>query len=281
MRRGLIACALAAAALSTAACGAGSAGNALQSVASAATKTAGVQTERFHMDLAETVGPIGPLHITADGAADNATASVDATVNLSSVAPLAAAGTSGSSSAWQAHLILDGSGSSPMLYVSLPVLQPRLQGKTWLKADVGKLAANAGVDLGRLLRTVESQDPAKALQLLQSVGTVSKSGTATLDGVDTTEYSGTIDVQKAAAALGPAESKLLAQSKVTSIPVEVWIGSDGLVRRMHTTLSASAHGMQAVSDLTLSLSDFGTPVTITPPPASQTLDITQLKGAGA
>lgn len=280
MRRALIACAIAAAALTTAACGAGSAGNALQSVASAATKTAGVHTEKFHLDLAETVGPIGPLHVTADGSADNATKSVDMTMNLSSVASLAG-GTSGSSSAWQAHVILDGSGSSPILYVSLPVLQPRLQGKTWLKADIGKLAANAGVDLGQLLQTVGNEDPTKALQLLQSVGTVSKVGTATVDGVDTTEYSGTIDVQKAAAALGPAESKLLGQSKITSIPVEVWIGGDGLVRRMHTTLTASAHGTQTVSDLTLDLSDFGTQVTITPPPAGQTLDITQLKGAKA
>lgn len=280
MRRGLIACAIAAAALTTAACGAGGAGNALQSVASAATKTAGVQTEKFHLDLAETVGPIGPLHITADGAADNATKSVEATMNLSSVAALAG-GTSGSSSAWQAQVILDGSGSSPILYLSLPALQSRLQGKTWLKADVGKLAANAGINLGQLLQTAGNEDPTKALQLLQSVGTVSKVGTATVDGVDTTEYSGTIDVHKAAAALGQAESKLLAGSQVTSIPVDVWIGSDGLVRRMHTTLSASTHGMQTVSDLTLDLGDFGTQVTITPPPADQTLDVTQLKGAKA
>lgn len=280
MRRALIACALAAAALSTAACGAGSAGNALQSVASAATKTAGIHTEKFHLDLAETVGPVGPLHVTADGSADNSTASVDATMNLSSVAALAG-GTGGSSSEWQAHVILDGSGPSPILYLSLPALQPRLQGKTWLEADVGKLAANAGVDLGRLLETVGNEDPTKALQLLQSVGSVSKVGTATVDGVGTTEYSGTIDVQKAVAALGPAGSKLLGQSKVATIPVDVWIGGDGLVRRMHTTLSASVHGMQTVSDLTLDLSDFGTQVTITPPPAGQTLDITQLKGAKA
>jgi hypothetical protein len=276
MRRGLTVCALVGVSLATAACGGGAA-NALQSVASAASKTAGTQSAKFHMDVSETVGPIGPLHFSADGASDNTTHSADMTMDLSSIASLVGS-QAGNPDQWKAHVILDGSGSSPILYMQLPALDKYLNGKTWMKADLAALAQKAGVDLGQLLQQAGSQDPTKALQMLESVGNVSKAGTATIDGVDTTEYSGTIDVQKAAAALGPEVEKVLAQSSITTIPVDVWIGSDGLVRRMHDTISYTENGMQATTDLTLDLTDFGTQVTVTPPPADQTVDVSTLKG---
>ena len=277
MRRGLIIGALAAVSLATAACG-GGATNALQSVASAASKTAGVQTVKFHMDLAETLGPIGPLEFTADGASDNTTHSADMTMDLSSIASLAGS-QAGSPDQWNAHVVLDGGGASPLLYMQLPALDKYLNGKTWVKADLGALAQERGIDLNQLFQAAGNEDPTKALQMLQSVGNVSKVGTATIDGVDTTEYSGTIDVQKAAAALGPGYEKLLSGSKVTSIPVDVWIGSDGLVRRLHENLSYDVNGTQATTDLTMNLTDFGAPVTVTTPPADQVIDLSQLKGA--
>jgi LppX_LprAFG lipoprotein len=273
MRRGLIICALAAAALLTAACG-GGAGNALQSVASAATKTAGTQSAKFHMDLAETVGPVGPLHFTADGVSDNASHSADMTMDLSSIATLA--GQAGSPDQWKAHLILDGSGASPVLYLQLPAIDKYLNGKTWVKADIGALAKQAGTSITQLLQTAGSQDPTKALQMLESIGNVTKVGTATIDGVDTTEYSGTVDVKKVASLLG-AQAKALDRAKISSIPIDVWIGSDGLVRRLHEHL---AYG-QTTTDLTVDLSDFGVQTSIQAPPADQTVDVSTLKGIGA
>jgi hypothetical protein len=277
MRRGLIISALAAVALATAACGGGAA-NALQSVASAASKTAGVQTVKFHMDVSVTIGPLGPFTFTADGASDNATHSADMTMDLSSIASLAGS-QAGSADQWNAHVVLDGGGASPLLYMQLPALDKYLNGKTWVKADLGALAQERGIDLNQLFQAAGNEDPTKALQMLQSVGNVSKAGTAAIDGVDTTEYRGTVDVQKAAAALGPSYEKLLSGSKVTSIPVDVWIGSDGLVRRLHENLSYDVNGTQATTDLTMNLTDFGAPVTVTTPPADQVIDLSQLKGA--
>jgi hypothetical protein len=279
MRRGLVICALAAAASLTAACGGGGAGNALQSVASAATKTAGTNSAKFHMDLAETVGPIGPLHFIADGVSDNTSHSADMTMDLSSIASLA--GQSGSAGDWKAHVVLDGSGTSPVLYLQLPALDKYLNGKTWVKADLGALAQKSGLSLQQLFQAAGSQDPTKALQMLESVGNVTKVGTATIDGVDTTEYSGTIDVKKVAALLGPAQSKALAQANVSTIPIDVWVGSDGLVRRIHENFSYATGGAQTTTDLTVDLSDFGTKVSVQPPPADQTADIGALKGLGA
>lgn len=282
MRRGLIICALVGISLATAACGSGGGGaakNGLLSVASAASKTAGTKSARVHMDLSETVGFVGPLHIVGDGVSDNTTHSADMTVNLSAIASLS--GTQATNpDQWRARMILDGSGSSPLLYLRMPALNQYLSGKRWVKADLGALAQKGGANLSQLLQTAGNEDPTRALQLLESVGKVTRVGTATIDGVDATEYTGSVDVKKAAAAAGSAYGKLLEQSKVTTIPVDVWIGSDGLVRRLREVFSYPVDGAQAATSLTLSLTDFGVQATITPPPADQTVDYSTLKALG-
>jgi LppX_LprAFG lipoprotein len=273
MRRGLLICAIAAASLATAACGGGAA-NALQSVASAAQKTAGTDSVRFDMKLSEAVGPIGPLTFTADGVSDNTAKSAEMTMDLSSVAAFAGS-QAGSPDDWKAHFILDGG----IFYMQLPAIDKYLNGKTWVKADLNALAKQHGLDLSQLLQQAGSQDPTKALQALESVGNVSKVGTATIDGVNTTEYSGTIDLKKAAAALGPSFSKLLEQAKLTSIPVDVWIGDDGLVRRLHENFAYPLQGAGTLTtDLTMDLTDFGVQTNIQPPPADETADISALQG---
>jgi len=276
MRRGLLICAIAAASLATAACGGGAA-NALQSVASAAEKTAGTDSVRFHMQLSESMGPIGPLMFTADGLSDNTAKTAEMTMDLSSVAAFAGS-QAGSPDQWKAHFILD----DGIFYMQLPALDRYLNGKTWVKADLNAIAKEHGFDLSQLLQQARNQDPTKALQAIESVGSVTKVGTATIDGVNTTEYSGTIDVKKAAAALGPAYSKLLAQAKLTSIPVDVWVGDDGLVRRFHENFVYPLPGAgQLTTDLTMDLSDFGVQTNIQPPPADQTTDIGALKGVSS
>lgn len=274
MRRGLLICAIAVASLATAACGGGSAVNALQSVAGAAEKTAGTDSVEFHLKLSESVGPIGPLTFTADGVSDNTAKSADMTMDLSSLAAFAGS-QAGTPDQWKAHFILD----NEVFYMRLPALDKHLNGKTWVKADLNALAKQHGFDLSQLLQQAGSQDPTKALQAIESVGNVSKVGTATIDGVNTTEYSGTIDVKKAAAALGPSASKLLAQAKVTTIPVDVWVGDDGLVRRLHENFAYPVQGAGELNtDLTMDLTDFGVKTNIQPPPADQTADIGALKG---
>lgn len=231
------------------------------------------------MDLSETVGPVGPLDIVGDGVSNNATHSADMTMNLSAIAMLAGS-QAVNPDQWKAHMILDGTGSSPLLYIQMPALNQYLNGKTWVKADLGALAQKGGVNLSQLLQTAANEDPTKALQLLQSVGNVNKVGSATIDGVDTTEYTGSVDVKKAAAAFGSSFGKALEQSKVTTIPVDVWIGSDGLVRRLRENFSYPVDGTQSTTSLTLSLTDFGVQATITPPPADQTVDFSTLKALG-
>jgi hypothetical protein len=280
MRRTLLFLALAALPLAVTACGAGSAANALQSVANAATKTVKQQSEHVHLDMSETVGAVGPIKITADGVTDNTTHSAQMTIDLSSISALLG-GTAGPSDQWKGEAIVDGSNGGFVEYMRLPALTKNLpNGKTWLKIDLQKLGKQQGVDFSQLLQTTGAQDPTQTLQLLQSIGDVKKVGTEQVNGVDTTEYSGTVDLKKFSAKYGAGFGKLYKQLGTSTVPMQVWISSDGLVRKLHETLSGTIAGAGRMDlDLTVTLSDFGASVSITPPPADQVADISQLQGA--
>ena len=267
MKRALLLLALGGVCLSASACGGAVA---LDPVASAATKTSKVESEKFHIDMTETLGKGGPLQVSADGVADNATHSLQMTMDLSSIAKLSGS-QFGTADQWKADLQLDGT----VMYMRLPVLSQVLPGaKPWLKLDLQTLGSKAGVNFSQILQQAESQDPTQALQMLESVGDVQKVGTAQVGGVDTTEYSGTIDPQKVIAKFpGTGLEKYSKQLGTQQIPVQVWIGGDGLVRKLHESFAVGASSL----DMTFSLSDFGTPVTVTPPPADQVTDLSNYK----
>jgi len=62
-----------------------------------------------------------------------------------------------------------------------------------------------------------------------------------------------------------------------AIPVTVWLDADGYVRKLEESLSAQVPGTGTV-DLKIAahLSDFGTPVSVTPPAADETTDLATL-----
>jgi outer membrane lipoprotein-sorting protein len=127
---------------------------------------------------------------------------------------------------------------APFLKVLLPA------GKTWLKLD-GKMR--------RSLPNSVPQDPKQALGRLKKLADVRKVGEEEIDGVTTTHYHGV--------------------ARRGEGTFDVWVGNDdGYVRRV----SAKASGQGADGDVVITLSDFGEPVTVTPPPASETADASAL-----
>ncbi len=166
----------------------------------------------------------------------------------------------------------------PVVYANAPALTAFIPGgKSWVRLDIAQAAQKLGVQLNGL-GAAATQNPAQALDLLRSIGSVETVGAETVGGASTTHYRATIDLTKAAANLGTDEQGLLnhliANGAPTSIPVDVWIGDDGLVHKL--TLNASG-GSDSVA-LTLEISDYSTPVTVTAPPAADTLDATDLVG---
>jgi hypothetical protein len=239
---------------------------------SQAVKTTTGNNAKFHMAISETIAG-APFSITADGASDATTRSAQMTMDLSSVAQLA--GQNGSAADWKADVILDGTNAADVVeYMRLPALSKVIPGgKPWVKIDLSKLASLKGVNFSQLLQTAGQQDPTQALQVLQSIGDVKEVGSDQVDGVDTTHYAGTIDPQKAAAKYaGNAVGSMLKQAGTKPIPIDVWVDGDGYVRKVVESMNVATVAVKVEA----TMSDFGTKVDVTPPPADQTIDLAAL-----
>jgi hypothetical protein len=164
-------------------------------------------------------------------------------------------------------------------------------GKPWISVNLNTLVQHlTGASLSEL-EAGQQEDPANTLSYLKqaSASGLHRVGTATVRGVPTTEYTATIDLNKVAAAQPGAVAKAIkAEEKslgTSSYPISVWVDAKHLVRQLgyHTTVSpassptaGSAASSRATVAATLQFYDFGTPVTVTAPAASQTSDITKL-----
>jgi hypothetical protein len=166
-----------------------------------------------------------------------------------------------------------------VIYMQLGFLSSQLPGgKQWIKLDVSKLGKAAGLDVGKLLSGTQFQ-PSDLLGMLTSEGAkVQKLGPATVDGVATTHYRVRIDLAKVLQSKGltsPLLSGITAQMKTAT--AEVWIGKDGLVRRVRVSYDVHGAGRMA---MTMSLYDYGAHVSIAAPPSSQVFDATSFAQQG-
>lgn len=167
--------------------------------------------------------------------------------------------------------IVDGSD----LYVQIPAAaQARLGGKPWLKVSIAQYqSASSG-----------SRDPSQTLSLLEAdSSSVTKVGTEKIDGVATTHYRAQVDTAKASARASAAGKRLLSElgslSGSSTLPVDAWIDHHGMLRQLSysVTLQHPPAGTPALAGpafpvttrVVLGLSHFGTPVTVSPPPADQ------------
>lgn len=161
-----------------------------------------------------------------------------------------------------------------VLYMHSPAFRQLTGGKQWVKLDLGKIARQRGIDLGSLLNT--SPTPTSALAYLGgSAGKVDKIGTENVQGVDTTHYRVTVDLERAAShARGSARQslkRLMQTSRVKKIPEDVWIDGKGYVRKV-VYENAGGTGSQKVR-VTMVLHDFGPRAQIQPPPKGSVADI--------
>lgn len=186
----------------------------------------------------------------------------------------------------QAKLAIPGVGTSEEIiigtemYIQYPpaveaVLTP---GKSWGKADLNRFAkASLGATISQF--TSLSQAPNQYLAYLGAVSDrVVTVGPATVHGVATTEYTATVDLAKVAAqrpALKAAVNKLEAESGLTELPIKAWLDGQDRLNQLSLKVSFSAEGIPASVNITSNMWDFGTPLHITAPPASEVADITQ------
>ena len=117
-------------------------------------------------------------------------------------------------------------------------------------------------------------------------GDIETLGTEELRGVDTTHYRVVLDpvaLAKRATAGNPDATSLLGQltgrDGMADVPLDVWIDGDGHVRKLSLDFEGDASsGRSGSASLAFELWDYGDPVEIDVPPASQVTDASSLHG---
>ncbi len=137
--------------------------------------------------------------------------------------------------------------------------------KPWLSANISNESGSSAV-------TGVLTDPTQMLSFLSSVGTVTSLGSSVINGVSAKGYSVTVDLSK----VGQAGTNSLVGTMrcvgTTTIPMKIWIDSQGRAVQVafvwNLALPSGAASMHEVINATFSFSEFGEPVSITPPSAS-------------
>jgi hypothetical protein len=166
-----------------------------------------------------------------------------------------------------------------VLYIRSPVFQQVIPaGKKWVRLDLAQLAKQQGVNLGSLVDS--NPTPNGALAYLRgSTGKVQDLGKEKVRGVETTHYRATIDLEQSAKrAKGSTRQsirRVIDVAGVKKLPVDVWVGGDGFVRKVTYTQHSSKNQS---AKITMELYDFGAPVTITAPPGAAVIDFQKLLG---
>jgi hypothetical protein len=288
LRRLVSALALLAIALGTAACGEATDDNgavpvlSAQALANVADKTTAKGGVRMTLDQTMSLGRQGSIPSHAEGVFDTKTSRGEMTMSMD-LSSLPGAGALGGAASDQ-HMIFDGLTS----YVTIPALVHGLGGdKKWLKIDLSTLGKEAGIDLGSLVQG-GGQDPTQALQYLKAAaGDVTTVGTETVRGQPTTHYKATIDFDKVAdaypadqrAAVRRSMKQLTRLSGTSTVPMQVWVGDDGLVRRVDYSVTSDFGGERAKIKQRIEYYDFGTKVDVKVPSARESVDISELAGA--
>jgi hypothetical protein len=229
---------------------------------------------------------------SASGASDTASGEGEITLDMGSFGKLMGglAGSMGGNvpagfddpEKWKMELRLDGD----VAYMRMPLLADKLPGgKEWVRLDLKKAASVQGLDLEQFQGFAQGSDPRQMLDFLRAVSSeVTRMGTEEVRGVETTHYFAVVDLKKALADLArtSGQETLFSQfggfaDSLQNLPIDVWVDADNLVRRMNMDLSFAVPGQGAAkASVAMELFDYGRPVSVDVPPASDTVDVSSL-----
>lgn len=270
-----------AAAVLAAGCGSGSAGAVLDPVANAAQTTNDAQGARLAMHI-EVAGSGLPQQITMDAGGHIKFKSQEGelAMQLNGIPGAAAAGLGEGGTISERFV-------GGKIFVSTPAFAGKLPaGASWVELDLAAAEKKLGID-PQALSSGES-NPAQFLEYLRaSGGNVLMTGTERVRGVETTRYSGTIDLHKIPGADSTAAQKaieeIVAATGTSTIPVQAWVDADKLIRRFSLAIPLSVGGQRIETKVNVEFFDFGPQPAVQAPAASETyaLPTSNLGGLGA
>ncbi|MET7987311.1 DUF1396 domain-containing protein [Streptomyces sp. NPDC005281] len=161
-----------------------------------------------------------------------------------------------------------------------------MNGKSWIKFDMSALGADKNLNADQLGGGQADKNPATESTFLTGSKNVKKVGTETVAGVRTTHYKGTVtlaefrkSLQGRDKATREKREKALDQySKmgIDAITMDMWI--DGADHTKQFRMRGAAD--KGPLDMTVTFLEFNKPVTVTAPPAKDTVDLAEMmKGA--
>ncbi len=284
------------------ACGhAGSAGTAGSAGPAASTSTSS-PTEVLASAYATTIGSgtakvdlTGQIDTTVDGKAESVPISAYGAIDFANKATDLNESIAGAANDATETRYLNG-----MLYQRIPAEATGLAGgKQWIAMDINQMSAKqGGSGFGQLLASAPS-NPSDLMMYLTAVeGQVKSVGPDIVDGVPTTHYAATIDLDKVAT-LDPSAASTTKQLEQElgshSLPVQLWVDQQNRLRKIsldeniaHPVPGSTTSGGTATTGqngkettigavhvaVTVTLSDYGTPVQVVAPPADETDNLT-------
>jgi hypothetical protein len=162
--------------------------------------------------------------------------------------------------------------NSSAIYLKMAQLS-RMAGKPWVKMPLSGIAKASGINVSQLFQQAESSNPLVQTQMLASSANVRKVGTATIDGVPTSEYTGSYPISAGLAKLpASARAKIEPQVQAMGLKTEtfrVWLDNQQQVRKVVT----SDQGTSEQVTSTVQVTSVNQPVTVSLPPAAQTATV--------
>jgi hypothetical protein len=231
----------------------------------AVTKAASQSLDAKSADMSFTMTFSGPglnEKVTGQGAFDYANQIGTMTVNL----PLGGPELS--------EQVIEAGGT---LYIDVGnLLSQAAPGKSWVSATESQLS-NGGSQFGGGFS--QWDDPSAMLQQLQNAGaTVTSNGQTTFDGTPVTAYSVTLPSTALQQYLGSLPSSVQHTTSGLSLPnltETVYVESGNLLRGVDLPFSFGVMGQNFSMDMQMQFSNYGTPVNVTPPPASEVIPYSQ------
>ncbi|MEW2494982.1 DUF1396 domain-containing protein [Streptomyces nodosus] len=163
-------------------------------------------------------------------------------------------------------------------------LAKEMNGKSWMKFDLGNLGEDGGLGTDQFGAGQANQNPAQESTFLTGSKNVTEVGTETVDGVKTTHYKGKITLadlradlkkQKLDKETREGREKSLEQYEslgADKLTMDMWIDGDDHTKqfRMH------GDAEQGPLDITITFLDFNKPVTVKAPPAKDTASLEEM-----
>jgi hypothetical protein len=254
----------------------------LDPVAAAAETTSTQKTMSLSMTMTEKMPVLpAPITMTAEGATNLSEHRASLSLDLSQLASLAGS----TPSDWKMDEVMDGL----VVYMRAPFLQTSLKlDKPWVKMNLESIGKQMEFDFSAFT----SYNPNQTTQYLDYLrgGKGAKAlGHELIRAVATTHYQVTVDFNQYVDRL-PADKRAAAKKSIDNLrklahpqykPFDVWIDAQNRVRRekLSFTQTVPNDGGEMSMTMDIEFFDFNKPVSVTIPPADQTVGLMKLAGS--